>query len=97
MNERLVGARDLKIIDRATGFVTRLPSATSSAPLLTKVMRGGKRVARPESVFETRERARKAVTSLFDRYRRLTAPRHFPVGMTQALTTLKADLVAASA
>jgi nicotinate phosphoribosyltransferase len=97
MNERLVGARDLKIIDRATGFVTRLPSATSSAPLLTKVMRGGKRVARPESVFETRERARKAVTSLFDRYRRLTSPRHFPVGMTQALTTLKADLVAASA
>jgi nicotinate phosphoribosyltransferase len=95
-NERLSGARDLKIIDRATGFVTRLPTAATSAPLLTKVMRAGKRLARPESVFETRERARKAVTALFDRYLRLTSPRHYPVGMTLALTTLKADLVAAA-
>jgi nicotinate phosphoribosyltransferase len=95
-NERLSGTRDLKIIDRATGFVTRLPAAATSAPLLTKVMRGGKRLARPESVFETRERARKAVTSLFDRYLRLTSPRHYPIGMTQALTTLKAELVAAA-
>ncbi len=95
-NERLTGARDLKIIDRTTGFVTRLPTAATSAPLVTKVMRAGKRVARAESVFETRERARKSVASLFDRYLRLTSPRHYPVGMTQALTSLKADLVASA-
>jgi nicotinate phosphoribosyltransferase len=95
-NERLIGARDLKIIDRTTGFVTRLPAATTSAPLLTKVMRAGKRVARAESVFETRERARKAVASLFDRYLRLTSPRHYPVGTTPALAALKADLIASS-
>jgi nicotinate phosphoribosyltransferase len=93
-NERLHGARDLKIIDRSTGFATRLPAAATSAPVLTKVMRAGKRLARPESVFETRERARKAVGALFDRYLRLTSPRHYPVGTTQALATLKADLIA---
>jgi nicotinate phosphoribosyltransferase len=93
-NERLHGARDLKIIDRSTGFVTHLPSATTSAPVLSKVMRAGKRVARPESVFDTRERARKAVGSLFDRYLRLTSPRHYPIGTTPALATLKSDLIA---
>jgi nicotinate phosphoribosyltransferase len=93
-NERLHGARDLKIIDRSTGFATRLPTAATSAPVLAKVMRAGKRLARPESVFETRERARKAVGSLFDRYLRLTSPRHYPIGTTQALATLKADLIA---
>jgi nicotinate phosphoribosyltransferase len=93
-NERLHGARDLKIIDRSTGFATRLPTAATSAPVLAQVMRAGKRVARPESVLDTRERARKAVGSLFDRYLRLTSPRHYPIGTTQTLATLKADLIA---
>jgi nicotinate phosphoribosyltransferase len=96
-NERLISARDAHITDRATGFSTRLRLATTSAPLLTQVMRAGKRVARPETVFETRDRARKAVTSLSDRYLRLTAPRRYPVGMTSALTTLKTDLAADAA
>jgi nicotinate phosphoribosyltransferase len=92
-SERLTSARDLKITDRATGFVTRLPSACTSTPLLAKVIRAGKRVARPEGVYETRERARKSVASLFDRYVRLTSPRHYPTGMTPTLVKLKADLV----
>ena len=75
--------------------MTRLASASTSAPLLAKVMRAGKRVARVEGVYETRERARKAVASLFDRYVRLTSPRQYPTGMTPALAGLKADLLSA--
>jgi hypothetical protein len=34
------------------------------------------------------------VGSLFDRYLRLTSPRHYPIGTTPALATLKSDLIA---
>jgi nicotinate phosphoribosyltransferase len=93
-SERLHGARDLKFVDRTTGFLVRLPNASSSAPLLTKVLRAGKRIGAAESAHDTRERARKAVASLHDRFLRLTSPARYPIGTTAALASLKADLIA---
>jgi nicotinate phosphoribosyltransferase len=94
-NERLHGARDVRLVDRSTGFVTKLVGAATSEPLLRKVIRAGKRVNAVETVSETRERAKSSVASLADRYLRLTSPSHYPIGMTSALAALKADLTSA--
>jgi len=91
-NERVLSARDARMVDRTTGFSTRLSAAVTSAPLQTKVMRAGKRIGEAESAGETRERARKAVGSLADRSLRLTSPSHYPVGTTATLAALKREL-----
>jgi nicotinate phosphoribosyltransferase len=91
-NERIMGARDPRMVDRTTGFASKL-GAAAGGPLLLKMMRAGKRVSEAETIDVTRERARRSVASLHDRYARLTSPAHYPVGTTAALAALKAELV----
>lgn len=93
-NERMLSARDPKMVDRSTGFTVRLNGASTSAPLLGKMMRSGKRTDDAESAADSRERARRGVQSLADRYLRLTSPSHYPVGATMTLASLKAELIA---
>ena len=92
-NERLASAKDVRLVDRSTGFVTRLPGAVQSAPLLSKMMRAGKRVSAAETTNETRERAKAAVSSLPERYLRLTSPAHYPAGTTATIAALKMQLI----
>jgi len=93
-NERIGSAKDLKFVDRATGFPTRLKGATSSAPLLQNVMRNGKRVTAMEDAQKIRARVSTALSSLHERFRRLRSPATYPVGATAALATLKDQLIA---
>ena len=92
-NERMMRAKDGRFIDRASGFTRRLAGATSSAPLLANVMRAGKRVASPEPISATRERAQRGLGALASRHKRLVSPVRYPVGMTTALAALKAQLL----
>ena len=91
-SERIQPAKDGRFVNRATGFPTKL-SAASSSTLHTNVMRGGKRVASPESPPESRARAIAAVAALRPPHTRLTRPAVYPVGATATLTALKAKLV----
>lgn len=91
-NERVQSARDVQFVDRATGFPARLQAA-SSTPLLTKVMREGKRVASPESTKQLRERAVAGLASLPEKHRRLRAPALYPVGATTTLAAIKQELL----
>jgi len=90
-NERLQRPKDGRYVDRASGVATPLAAATSS-PLLSGVMRAGKRVAAPESARVIRQRAQKALAALPPRHRRLVRPARFPVGVTSALAALRVEL-----
>ncbi len=92
-NERIPPARDVRYVERFTGF-SRRTHAASQAQLLSNVMRAGKRVSSPEKAADARERAMKNVLALPERYRRLRAPATYPVGSTAALAALKAELLA---
>ena len=92
-SERMIRAKDGRFIDRASGFNERLQDATQSAPLLTNVMRNGKRVAATEPTRALRDRAEKALALLPEKHRRLVSPTKYPVGMTTALAALKASLL----
>jgi nicotinate phosphoribosyltransferase len=92
-NERLLRPRDGRYVERDTGFPARLQGATTSAPLHETVMRAGKRVAAPESATAIRERVEHGIALLPERYKRLRDPVPFPVGLTNALAALKAELV----
>ena len=94
-NERIGSAKDLKFIERATGFAARLKAA-SGAPLLSNVMRNGKRVNAAEDATKIRERVSAGLSALPERYRRLRAPAIYPVGASGALAALKNDLIAAA-
>ncbi len=91
-NERIPSAKDVRFVDRTTGFPTRL-TAASSVQLHTNVMRAGKRVSLPEAAKDIRDRAQKNVLTLCDRHRRLRKPTLYPVGVTAALASIKTDLL----
>jgi nicotinate phosphoribosyltransferase len=91
-NERMVRAKDGRFFDRASGAAEQLAGATSSAPLLSSVMRAGKRANAAESARSIRQRATKALAALQPRHRRLATPARYPVGITSALAVLKAEL-----
>lgn len=93
MNERMLRPGGGKYVDRATGFAGKL-SASTSAPLRAWVMRAGKRTEAAESPDVLRERATTGVAALDEAHRHLVAPARYPVGFTQALASLKADLLA---
>jgi nicotinate phosphoribosyltransferase len=95
-NERIGSAKDLKFVDRATGFPTRLKGAKSSAPLLSNVMRNGKRVTAMEDARRIRERVSLSLSALHERFKRLRAPAIYPVGATASLASLKDELIADS-
>jgi hypothetical protein len=88
--------RDGRFVDRTTGHACKLQRAASSAPLLSNVMRAGKRVAGPEAPRAIRERAHANLRALDESHRRLAAPARYPVGMTSGLAALKTDLAAKS-
>jgi nicotinate phosphoribosyltransferase len=92
-NERLLRAKDGRFLDRATGYARALAGTAASSPLHSGVMRAGKRVAAPEPSRVVRERAQRNVAALADRYKRLTRPARYPVGMTARLAELKAQLL----
>ena len=94
-NERIGSAKDLKFIERATGFAARFKAA-SGAPLLSNVMRNGKRVNAAEDAKKIRERVSAGLSALPERYRRLRAPAIYPVGASSALASLKSELIAAA-
>jgi hypothetical protein len=91
--ERLLRAQGGRYVDRVTGLVTRL-DASSSAPLRAAAVRAGKRANPPETPGTLRDRARASVQALAASYRRLAAPARYPVGLSQELASLKADLFA---
>jgi nicotinate phosphoribosyltransferase len=92
-NERISSARDVRFIDRASGFPVRVQGAASSAPLLSNVMRAGKRVSAAEPSRAIRDRAVKAVRSLHERHRRLRSPATYPIGTTATVDALKRELL----
>ena len=92
-NERHLRVKDGRFIDRATGAHVALRGAASSAPLLTNVMRQGKRVAAPEPASAIRERAEASLASLAPRHRRLATPARYPVGITSGVAALRAELL----
>ncbi|WP_394844674.1 hypothetical protein LZC95_47420 [Pendulispora brunnea] len=91
-NERVQNARNVEFVDRATGFPSRL-SAASGAPLLTNVMRAGKRVSSPEPARALRDRTTRSLVALPERYRRLRGPALYPVGTTPALAAIKQEML----
>ncbi len=80
-------------MERETGFPARLQGAATSAPLHETVMRAGKRVAATENVAAIRERAELGISLLAERHKRLRDPVPFPIGLTNALAGLKAELL----
>jgi nicotinate phosphoribosyltransferase len=94
--ERLLRAKDGRFVDRASDYTARLHGATAGAPLLSNVMRQGKRVAAPESARAIRERASKNVAALADRHKRLVRPARYTLGMTAQLAALKAEMLGGS-
>jgi nicotinate phosphoribosyltransferase len=93
-NERIAPARGLTLLERASGVRLRLADASTSAPLLTTVLRDGKRVAAPEAPLVARERAAKGVLMLPERFARLTSPARYPAGISEGLSALQADVLA---
>ncbi len=93
-NERLVRAKDGRFIDRASGAAEQLSGAASGSPMLSSVMRAGKRATANESARAIRQRATKGLAALQPRHRRLATPARYPVGVTNALAALKAELAA---
>jgi len=91
-SERFLRAQGGRFVHRATGLSARL-SAASGAPLRANAMRAGKRAAPPEPPSALRERALRAVHALDEGYRRLVSPARYPVGLTQALASLKEQLL----
>ena len=91
-NERVQNARNVEFVDRATGFPARLSAATGS-PLLTNVMRAGKRVSSMEPARALRERTTRSLLALPERFRRLRGPALYPVGTTPALAAIKQEML----
>lgn len=91
-SERHLAAKDVRLFDLRTGYATRLHDAATSAPLLTKMMRAGKRLNAMEAARESRERAMRGVRALAPGHRRIVAPAVYPCGMTLGLSTLRSEL-----
>jgi nicotinate phosphoribosyltransferase len=94
VNERHMPPKDVRLVERATGFTLRLRDAASSSPLLRKVLQGGKRVQPAEPVSEARERALRGLRALHESHRRGGDPSRYPVGVTAQLAALQAELAA---
>jgi nicotinate phosphoribosyltransferase len=92
-SERFLRPQTGRYVERVTGLTSRLDAA-SGAPLRASVMRAGKRAAAPEPASACRERAAKAVQALDAGHRRIASPARYPVGMSQALAALKAEMLA---
>lgn len=87
-NERTPSAKELVVYDPRSGRETRMP-AGRNAPLLRKVLRGGRRTEAPTSLEDLRTYALEQVTALPSRYRRLHAPARYVTGVSANLLELK--------
>jgi nicotinate phosphoribosyltransferase len=65
-----------------------------SEPLLTKVMKGGKRIYNPVSLIEISEYRQNQMNSLDKTYKRLLNPHTFKVSLSDNLKKMKSDLIA---
>jgi nicotinate phosphoribosyltransferase len=92
-SERIQRATGGRFVDRTSGLVAKL-AATASAPLRVAVMRAGKRASAAEPPAVLRERAARALASLDEGYRRIASPARYPVGSSQLLANLRAELYA---
>lgn len=90
-NERMQSARGVEFVDRVTGARTKV-AAQRGAPLLSNVMRAGKRSVTADSLVAVRSRAQTELGALSDREKRLSQPSRYPIGMTDALFALKTEL-----
>jgi len=90
----LPGAKQLwRSIDgegRFTGDVIGLEGERHDGmkALLRPVMRGGKRLARPEPVEKVRRRCRAQLDALAPKYKKITRPARYPVRLSRDLTKL---------
>jgi len=71
--------------------------AATAKPLLEPLLRSGRCVHAPEAPARARDRVRLALQVLPEAYARLRHPARFPVGVTQTLADLKAEVVASCA
>lgn len=95
VGERIQPAAQAFVIGyQQTGVGVPLQGAESALPLLTSVIRSGRRVGPDEGIQSVRERVHNALQQLADPYKRLRHPSVFPVGMAPALAQLKSDLLA---
>jgi nicotinate phosphoribosyltransferase len=93
-SERHQSPKEPRLVEYATGLAVRLRDAASSAPLSRKVLRSGKRVATGEPARDARERAQRTLSSFPEPFRRLAGPARYPCGITQALQSAQAELLA---
>lgn len=96
--ERILPAEEAVLIGHLDVPVTvPIVGATSSKPLLEPLLRSGRRVKPAETVVKARNHVRASLDLLPEAYARLRHPSRFPVGVTEALAALKAELVASYA
>jgi nicotinate phosphoribosyltransferase len=93
VSERHMSPKDVRLVERATGFPLRLRDAASSTPMLRKVLQGGKRAQPAEAASDSRERALRGMRSLPEAIRRRADPSRYPVGVSAQLAALQAELV----
>lgn len=87
-NERTPSSKELSVFDPCTGREQRMP-AGKNAPLLRKVLRGGRRTEAAVPLDDLRTRALEHVSALPSRYRRLHAPARYVTGVSANLLELK--------
>ena len=73
------------------------PGPASAAPLLERVMAGGRRIGAPPALDVVRARSRQLVAALPPGVRRLDAPEPYPVGLSDALQAAGRDVAARAA
>jgi hypothetical protein len=91
--ERILRAQGGRYVDRTTGLTRRIDAA-SGAPLRAAVLRAGKRANPPEAPSVLRDRAHASVQAVDPGHRRVVSPARYPVGLSQALASMKAELLA---
>ena len=79
---------------RVTGDIISLRSETPNGePLLTPIMKKGRRIQEPEPLGLIRDRFREEFTLLSDEYKTLLAPGTYPVRLTDKLRKLQEKIV----
>ena len=93
-DEALKPGEDVLIIDPRNPLRRkRISSPKSCDPLLTVVMKGGKRICEPEPLESARQRRIYALDHLDSSYKRMVNPHVYKVGVSQALWRVKEELL----
>ena len=98
VSERVLQADEAMLIGHLdVPMAIPIIGATKSKPLLEPLLRSGRRVKPADSVTKARNNVRMSLDLLPEAYARLRHAARFPVGVTQMLAELKAELVASYA